>query len=118
MVVIGYNRIIPDCVKSKAKGEKVKIRNLTATRPWQHVIEILNGYLRLAKKLSKDKKLNGQSFNFGPKNSEIVPVSRILKSIKFNWPGFEWKKTGNIIKNETRLLVLNTSKAKNSRLGN
>ena len=73
------NRIIPDCVKSKAKGEKVKIRNLTATRPWQHVIEILNGYLRLAKKLSKDKKLNGQSFNFGPKNSEIVPVSRILK---------------------------------------
>lgn len=106
------NRIIPDCVKSKAKGEKVKIRNLAATRPWQHVIEILNGYLRLAKKLSKDKKLNGQSFNFGPKNSEIVPVSRILKSIKFNWPGFEWKKTGNIIKNETRLLVLNTSKAK------
>ena len=64
--------------------KKVKIRNPNASRPWQHVIEILNGYLKLAKKLSEDKKLNGQSFNFGPKNTEIVPVKNILEHIKNN----------------------------------
>ena len=105
------NRIIPDCVRSKAINKKVKIRNPKASRPWQHVIEILNGYLKLAKKLSSDKKINGQSFNFGPKNSEIVSVKNILNIIKDIWPGFDWIKIGNTIKNETDLLVLNTNKA-------
>jgi CDP-glucose 4,6-dehydratase len=106
------NRIIPDCIKSIAEGKKVKIRNANATRPWQHVIEILNGYLKLAKKLYSNQNINGQSFNFGPKNSEIVPVSDILEYINDIWPGFRWVKTKNIIKNETDMLVLNTKKAK------
>ncbi len=106
------NRIIPDCIKSIKNGQKVQIRNPKATRPWQHVIEILNGYLRLAKKLSLNKKINGESFNFGPSNSEIVSVGKILTHIKKNWSGFKWIKVGNSIKNETDLLVLNTDKAK------
>ena len=105
------NRIIPDCVKYKINNKKAKIRNPNASRPWQHIIEILNGYLRLAKKLSEDKKLNGQSFNFGPKNSEIVPVKNILEYISDNWEGFKWIKSRNLIKNETKMLVLNTKKA-------
>ena len=104
------NRIIPDCVRAKSKNKKVKIRNPKASRPWQHVIEIINGYLKLAKKLNSNIKINGQSFNFGPKNSEIVAVNNILKNISINWPGFKWVKVGNIIKNETDLLVLNTNK--------
>lgn len=106
------NRIIPDCIKSIVEGKKVKIRNSNATRPWQHVIEILNGYLKLAKKLYLNKNINGHSFNFGPKNSEIVPVSDILGYIDDIWPGFRWVKAKNIIKNETDMLVLNTKKAK------
>ncbi len=105
------NRIIPDCVKYMVSNKKVKIRNPNASRPWQHVIEILNGYLKLAKKVSEDKKLNGQSFNFGPKNNEIVPVKNILEYIKSNWAGFKWIKSKNLIKNETEMLVLNTKKA-------
>lgn len=105
------NRIIPDCVKSKISNKKVKVRNPNASRPWQHVIEILNGYLKLAKKLSEDKKLNGQSFNFGPKNTEIVPVKNILEHIKSSWKDFKWIKSKNLIKNETKMLVLNTKKA-------
>tara|TARA_Y100001970_G_C14236935_1_gene862414 strand:+ start:1468 stop:2538 length:1071 start_codon:yes stop_codon:yes gene_type:complete len=105
------NRIIPDCVKSKINNKKVKIRNPNASRPWQHVIEILNGYLKLAKQLSKNKKLNGESFNFGPRNSEIVPVKNILGYIKSNWEGFKWIKSRNLIKNETKMLVLNTKKS-------
>ena len=61
------NRIIPDCVRAKSKNKKVKIRNPNASRPWQHVIEIINGYLKLAKQLNSNAKINGQSFNFGPK---------------------------------------------------
>ena len=106
------NRIIPDCVKYKINNKKAKIRNPNASRPWQHIIEILNGYLRLAKKLSEDKKLNGQSFNFGPKNSEIVPVKNILEYISDNWEGFKWIKSRNLIKNETKMLVLNTKKSR------
>ena len=106
------HRIIPDCIKSTVKGKKVKIRNPKATRPWQHVIEILNGYLELSKKLSSNKKINGQSFNFGPKKNEIISVSKILEYIKNDWPGFKWIKSKNTIKNETDLLVLNTKKAK------
>ena len=105
------NRIIPDCMKSKFLGKKVKIRNLKATRPWQHVIEILNGYLKLAIKLNASKKINGESFNFGPKNSEVVSVKKILDYIKECWPGFSWVKSNNIVKNETDVLVLNTNKA-------
>ena len=104
------NRIIPDCVRAKSKNKKVKIRNPNASRPWQHVIEIINGYLKLAKQLNSNAKINGQSFNFGPKNSEVVAVSKILQIITINWPGFKWIKIGNIIKNETDLLVLNTDK--------
>ena len=106
------HRIIPDCVKSVAKGKKVKIRNPKASRPWQHVIEILNGYLKLSKILSKSKRINGHSFNFGPKNNEIISVNKILKYISKDWPSFQWVKSNNIIKNETDLLVLNTTKAK------
>ena len=56
------NRIIPDCVRSKAINKKLKSEIKKLTRPWQHVIEILNGYLKLAKKLSSNKSINGQSF--------------------------------------------------------
>ena len=84
---------------------------LNATRPWQHVIEILNGYLKLAKELKQNKKINGNSFNFGPRNNEIVSVGNILRYIKDSWPGFDWVKMGNPIKNETDQLVLDTSKA-------
>jgi CDP-glucose 4,6-dehydratase len=106
------NRIIPDCVKSRIYKKKVKIRNPNATRPWQHVVEIVNGYLNLAKKLHFNKKLNGQAFNFGPRNSEIVSVRTILQYIKEDWREFQWVKTKNIVKNETTTLVLNTKKVK------
>ena len=60
------NRIIPDCAKSWIKKEIVILRNPYAVRPWQHVLDAINGYLTLANQLSKTKKFNGQSFNFGP----------------------------------------------------
>ena len=62
-------------------NKKVKIRNINSSRPWQHVIEIVFGYLNLAicLKKKKIKKINGESFNFGPKKNKIIKVFEILK---------------------------------------
>ena len=105
-------RIIPDCITMAAANKKVKIRNINSSRPWQHVIEIVFGYLNLAICLKKNKKINGESFNFGPKKNKIIKVNEILKNIKKTWPNFKWValKTSNL-KNETNLLVLNCKKS-------
>ncbi len=60
------DRIVPDCVRAWSRGENVELRNPAATRPWQHVLEPLSGYLNLALALKKDNKLHGEPFNFGP----------------------------------------------------
>ena len=60
------NRLIPDCVKSWSKNKKAKLRNPNATRPWQHVLEPLSGYLSLGQSLFFNEDLSGESFNFGP----------------------------------------------------
>ena len=59
------DRILPDCVRAWRKGETVVIRNPSATRPWQHVLEPLSGYLALAQALDTDPRLHGGSFNKG-----------------------------------------------------
>ena len=75
------NRLIPDCIRAWQKGKKVLIRNLNSTRPWQHVLEVLSGYIRLAYVLNKNRKLHGEAFNFGP-NSKNYKVVEILKRMK------------------------------------
>ena len=52
------NRLLPDCIKSWSKKKVVKIRNLKSTRPWQHVLDVIYGYLLLGAKAKKDKKLH------------------------------------------------------------
>ena len=72
-------RLIPDCMKKWLNNRIVMLRNPHATRPWQHVLEALNGYLILAKKLSQDEKINGQSFNF---SSNKIKNETVLNFIK------------------------------------
>ena len=64
------DRIVVDMFKSWSEGQSVKIRSPEATRPWQHVLEPLSGYLHLGAKLTNDESINGQSFNFGPKSEQ------------------------------------------------
>lgn len=108
-----YGRIIPDCMFALRKKKNVIIRNENASRPWQHVLEIIYGYLKLAIILKKNKYLNGQSFNFGPSNKKIYKVKSILDEIRKEWKDFNWinsKKNKTI--SETKLLVLNCDKSK------
>ena len=108
-------RLIPDCVVAAKNNKKVKIRNLNSTRPWQHILELVYGYLKLAAHLKKTPNLHGESFNFGPSNiKKKYLVSDILKEIKKSWKKFDWQKL-NLNKktiNETRLLILNSKKIK------
>ena len=108
------NRLIPDCIKSWSKKNQVLIRNPNSTRPWQHVLEAISGYLILAIKLKLNKKLHGEAFNFGPKNQNNFKVISVLKMMKKKWKNISWK-IDSSSKNrqyESKLLKLNSNKAK------
>jgi CDP-glucose 4,6-dehydratase len=108
------NRLIPDCVRSWSKKRKVLIRSPQSTRPWQHVLEVIYGYITLAINLSKNPNLHGQIFNFGPSNHKSYTVISVAKLIKKYWGNISWKlyKSSNIVFHESSLLKLNSQKAK------
>ena len=108
------NRIIPDCIKSWSKNKKAKLRNPKATRPWQHVLEAVGGYLCLAVNLKFNKNLHGESFNFGPNLSREYSVLELVKTMSNYWDDVSWEKTLKTKKKfyESELLRLNCNKAK------
>lgn len=75
------NRIIPDIMNSFFNKNILNLRNPNSTRPWQHVLEPLSGYLSLGFYMCKDKSLNGESFNFGPNSDELYTVSELVNSL-------------------------------------
>ena len=106
------DRLIPDCVKSIIRKKKLILRFPNSTRPWQHVLEALIGYMTLALNQNSNKKLNHSVFNFGPNNKSSITVIDLVKKIKLKWDKLNWK----ILKNkkgvyESKLLKLNSSKA-------
>ena len=107
------NRLIPDCVKSWSKNKKVSIRNPKSTRPWQHVLEAVSGYLMLASNLKKNKKLHGEAFNFGPNNSKNYDVMALVKLMRKYWEKVSWKINRKKSFYESGLLKLNSNKSKN-----
>jgi CDP-glucose 4,6-dehydratase len=109
------NRLIPDCVKSWSKKKKVVIRNPHSTRPWQHVLEVINGYITLAINLKKNPDLHGEAFNFGPSNNHNYSVISVVKLMKYYWKDVSWifYKNSNKYFKESELLKLNSQKAKN-----
>lgn len=108
------NRLIPDCVRSWSKKNKALIRSPHSTRPWQHVLEAIYGYITLAINLNKNPSLHGQAFNFGPANQQNYKVISVVKLMKKYWENVSWKlhKNNNKIFKESSLLKLNSHKAK------
>ncbi len=78
-------RLVPDCAMALLKGEKIRIRNPHAIRPWQHVLEPLCGYLTLAERLCHEGPGYGESWNFGPNDDDARPVEWVAKSICAKW---------------------------------
>ena len=105
------DRLIPDCVKAWASYQKVKIRNPDSTRPWQHVLEPLSGYIALSYFLDKNKNINGDSFNFGPRIKEVATVRKVLQISQKYWKDAKFKFYKENFFKEDNLLKLNSTKA-------
>jgi len=110
------HRIVPDCIQSWSKKRVAKIRNPYATRPWQHVLEPLSGYLSLAAALKDNEILNGEAFNFGPPPNQNHTVEELVQEIISYWPSSKWidKSKENKLPSEAGLLELNCDKALNT----
>ncbi len=108
------DRIIVDCVKAFSNNEVVEIRSPKATRPWQHVLEPLSGYLNLGQYLYEGKVENGEPFNFGPRAEQTKTVFELVQDLATLW-GLDKDKaaklTGNVPFSEATLLKLNCDKA-------
>lgn len=105
------DRLITDIVNATVKGEKVKIRNPEATRPWQFVLEPLSGYLMVGQKLLEGKKEYATAWNFGPTEDGNVKVKDVLKILKKYWEKIEWEIHEDNFFHEAQLLKLDCSKA-------
>lgn len=109
------DRIIPDCIRSWSRKDSVEIRSPNATRPWQHVLEPLSGYLSLGMNLYENELLNGSSFNFGPLSQYSQTVKMIIEDLSKYWSHENlensYKLTDNIKFHEAGLLKLNCDKA-------
>lgn len=106
------DRIIPDCVKAFSKNKTLIVRNHKATRPWQHVLESLSGYLWLASQLERDKTINGEAFNFGPDQKVSESVKDLIKIFRkhFGSGAYRYKKDERGIR-ESLWLKLSCDKA-------
>jgi len=105
------DRLIPDIIRAVSIGKKVVIRNHKATRPWQHVLEPLSGYLTLGWRLLEGKKEFADGWNFGPELENNVPVSEIVNNSKKYWNDISYTeiKNNNSV-HEANLLMLDCSK--------
>lgn len=109
------DRIVVDCIKAWLANGSVPIRSPAATRPWQHVLEPLSGYLDLGAALARDATLHGEAFNFGPRAEQSRTVVELLTDLAAIW-GFDsldaaYKIIGQTPFHEASLLKLNCDKA-------
>ena len=81
------DRIVPDAMRACAAGKPVRVRNPMATRPWQHVLEPLAGYLLLAQRLYVEPQRHSQAYNFGPSTMANRTVHELVDQLLLHWPG-------------------------------
>ena len=116
------DRIVPDCIRALQKGDPIPVRNKFATRPWQHVLEPLSGYLWLAACLAADlqspianlrppSSALASAFNFGPTHESNRTVAELVEEILKHWPGRWEDKTVTRAVHEAGLLQLSIDKA-------
>ncbi|WP_321777738.1 CDP-glucose 4,6-dehydratase [Sulfurimonas sp.] len=106
------DRLITDIMVSVSKGKKVSIRSPHATRPWQHVLEPLSGYLHIGQKLLEEKVEFGDAWNFGPSDEGSITVEEVVKNVKNHWGKIDYEIHRNPNQlHEANLLKLDCSKA-------
>lgn len=106
------NRIVPDIVRALAEGKPVAVRNPRAVRPFQHVLEPLSGYLRLAERLATAPDGLGEAYNFGPEPRDLMNVQALVEAALTHWPG-QWEDVSDAAaRHEAGLLSLGIEAAR------
>lgn len=107
------DRLIPDCIRSLERNDNIEIRHPRATRPWQHVLEPLSGYVRLAVALEDKSAPTGSSWNFGPPETAVHEVHEVANRVAQSWGRPEAVRVGHDTStmHESQLLQLNSKKA-------
>ena len=109
----GEDRLIPDLVRAAVAGQPVVIRNPRATRPWQHVLEPLSGYLLLGQRLFKGRQDCAEAWNFGPNDDGAVTVENVARAMQKQWPRIKYEaRQDERQSHEAGLLKLDCSKAR------
>jgi CDP-glucose 4,6-dehydratase len=113
----GKDRLIPDIMQGIRDNKTIEIRNPEAIRPWQHVLDPLNGYLILIEKLWSSGSEFSEGWNFGPEKNDEKPVKWIIEKLTEQWKhDIRWKTGNEKNPHEEQFLRLDCSKAR-SRLG-
>lgn len=107
-----FDRLVPDLLRAHAEGKEVLIRNPTAIRPWQFVLEPLGGYLALALRLYEDGPSYAEAWNFGPKEDDALPVQTLIEGLSSHLEGgISYRVNPDETMHEAMLLKLDCSKA-------
>lgn len=107
------DRLIPDLVRAIATQQSLEIRSPNSTRPWQHVLESLSGYLMLGQKLMQGEREFEGALNFGPERNGNRTVAEVLHKLRIHWPAMNWHQSSELHPHETNLLYLDSAKAHN-----
>jgi len=106
------DRLLPDFFRALDRGQILQIRYPGATRPWQHVLEPLSGYLRVAESALSDGARCGRAWNFGPADSDVRTVEWILNYMSGRVPTARWQQVGTQQAHEAHSLKLDSSSAR------
>ena len=106
------DRLLPDFFRAAKAGRVLEVRYPDATRPWQHVLEPLSGYLTLAEQLFTHGQPVAQAWNFGPADEDAKPVRWLLDRLTAQMPGTSWRHVGGEHVHEAGYLKLDSSKAR------
>ena len=106
------DRLLPDIVRAVGQGQSLEIRSPNATRPWQHVLDCLSGYLLLGQRLLGHQAAFAEAWNFGPDVADNRSVHAMLQVLGQHWPELKWHLSAGEHPHEAGLLYLDNSKAK------
>ena len=108
------DRLVPDIIRAMLAGQPPQIRNPNSIRPWQHVLEALNGYILIAQRLLEGRDECACAWNFGPADDDTQPVGWIVEEMLAAWPEkISWEQPKGDHPHEAVLLKLDSSKARN-----
>ena len=110
------DRLIPDLIRSIETKKPLHIRSPNATRPWQHVLDCLSGYLSLGQQLLQNNRPYADAWNFGPERDGNRQVQEVLYAAKKFIKGFKWSQSEEMNPHEAQLLYLDSGKSRESLL--